>query len=450
MIKATSYRSRTLRLVLVPLVLTSVMYIVLALVLMNQFSQESAAISRSQMVLNREIELANYTQLGLTAAEFMREAARTGAQDPREAVKGLFRAMEFGEDGYFFVYDYDGTNLAHPRLPKIENTSLWNMQDPNGVYVIRELIAAAKNDGGLVDYIWDKPSAGRVVDKIGYADGIQDWGWMVGTGLYIDDIDRAEGAMLARLDERRNQAVLYLAGLGIVMTVLIGLIVGRRGFMQGQVADSELGSLSRELSKDRDAIKASIAGDMMATLAPVAARARDAIIGARNALGAQANVLDEALAAAEQLDSDIDAMAQNLRPVITSPEGFLSSIRHLLSLAEHRSGIRTTVQSDGRLAALDGPTLTELFKQIEELVHNAERHAQAQEITVRIRQHRSDLTVEVRDDGTGFEVQKATAGEHGSGIARLREQVRAIGGELQMLSVPSRGTVGRISLPTSV
>lgn len=95
-----------------------------------------------------------------------------------------------GVNGYFYVYTYDGINIAHPIQPNLEGTNLWGMKDRNGVMVIQELISAAKNGGGFVDFVWNKPGVGKEVDKIGYAAGFESWKWMIGTGLYIDDIER--------------------------------------------------------------------------------------------------------------------------------------------------------------------------------------------------------------------------------------------------------------------
>ena len=98
--------------------------------------------------------------------------------------------VRFGKDGYIFIYDYSGTNLMHPILPKLVGKNLINLKDKNGVYVIKELLKVSKNkDGGFVNYIWHKPSIKKDVQKLGYAIAIDKFKWMIGSGVYLDEIN---------------------------------------------------------------------------------------------------------------------------------------------------------------------------------------------------------------------------------------------------------------------
>ena len=108
----------------------------------------------------------------------------------QEKILSLLREYRFsGTNGYFFVYDFNGINLAHPITPELEGENLWEMEDVNGVMVIQELIDAGRDGGGFVDYVWNKPEINKEVGKVGYAIAFEPWKWMIGTGLYVDDIE---------------------------------------------------------------------------------------------------------------------------------------------------------------------------------------------------------------------------------------------------------------------
>ncbi len=96
--------------------------------------------------------------------------------------------LRFGEDGYFYIYSYDGINLMHPIKPQLVGENLYNLKDKNGTLLIQELIKAAKYGGGYVSYFWDKPSTKQVTAKLGYSVGLDRWQWMIGTGVYLDDV----------------------------------------------------------------------------------------------------------------------------------------------------------------------------------------------------------------------------------------------------------------------
>lgn len=97
--------------------------------------------------------------------------------------------IRFGEDGYFFIYDYDGLSLMHPIKPELVGTNIYNLKDKNGVMITQELIKAAKQHGGYVNFLWSKPSTNVITNKLAYAVGIDEWRWGIGTGVYLDDVN---------------------------------------------------------------------------------------------------------------------------------------------------------------------------------------------------------------------------------------------------------------------
>lgn len=133
--------------------------------------------------------------------------------------------IRYGQDGYIFIIDYEGNFLSHID-ERFQGHNLIDLQDSQGVYVTRELIEAGRNrGGGLVHYIWPKPSLGREVPKLSYARAFEDWGWIVGTGVYLDDMDLAVASMQEQFRESvRNKlslaaAVAFLGVMGWLVWV---------------------------------------------------------------------------------------------------------------------------------------------------------------------------------------------------------------------------------------
>lgn len=106
--------------------------------------------------------------------------------------------VRYGKNGYIFIDDWQGVVLAHGSQPDLVGRNIWGYQDFNGVKVVQNLIAAAKTEGGdYVYYSWHKPDTGEERPKVSFSKGVNDWQWMVGTGVYIDDVE-ADIAMLQR------------------------------------------------------------------------------------------------------------------------------------------------------------------------------------------------------------------------------------------------------------
>ncbi len=137
--------------------------------------------------------------------------------------------IRFGENGYFYIYNYDGVNLMHPIKPHLIGKNLYNLKDKNGVLLIQELIKAAKNSGGYVNFMWDKPSTKELTPKLGYATGLDKWQWMIGSGVYLDDMEKVlkekEAALSSQsLNILQNFIVTSLSIMIIMSLVLVKLM----------------------------------------------------------------------------------------------------------------------------------------------------------------------------------------------------------------------------------
>ena len=93
--------------------------------------------------------------------------------------------------GYIFIYDDKGVCLSDPVQPYNIGKNLYTFRDPDGIQVIKDLIdVSLEEKGGFVTYTWVKPTTKERSPKISYAKAFKPWGWMVGTGVYLDEVDR--------------------------------------------------------------------------------------------------------------------------------------------------------------------------------------------------------------------------------------------------------------------
>lgn len=110
--------------------------------------------------------------------------------------------------GYVFIYNFDGINIADPILKQNAGKNLLNFTDPNGKKVIYELIEISKQpEGGYVQYVWNKPTTNTLAPKISYASSFKPWNWMVGSGVYIDEIEKV---LKQKKNEYNEKIVTYI------------------------------------------------------------------------------------------------------------------------------------------------------------------------------------------------------------------------------------------------
>src|SRR5262249_38929308 len=140
----------------------------------------------------------------------------------------------------------------------------------------------------------------------------------------------------------------------------------------------------------------------------------------------------------------------DLRPPMLDELGLIVALRGYAEGQSLRTGVTIAVESNFDAERLRPETAIAAFRIVQEAVHNALRHGEAKHITVSVRVDSSRLLLSVRDDGRGFDVdealQRAATGHH-LGLSGMRERVEALGGRLEMDSVPGHGAEIRASVP---
>ncbi|MFN7010918.1 MAG: methyl-accepting chemotaxis protein [Allorhizobium sp.] len=98
-------------------------------------------------------------------------------------------AMRYGKDGYLWVNDVNAHMVMHPIKPELNGKDLSDLKDPTGKRIFAEFARVVKESGeGFVDYQWPKPGFEAPVLKFSHVVGFAPWGWIVGTGVYADDL----------------------------------------------------------------------------------------------------------------------------------------------------------------------------------------------------------------------------------------------------------------------
>jgi PAS domain S-box-containing protein len=128
--------------------------------------------------------------------------------------------LRFDASNYFWINDLSPKMIMHPFKPELNGKDISGNKDPDGKLFFMEMVKICQEKGeGLVDYKWPKPGVDKPVPKISYVKLNKSWGWIVGCGIYVDDIDVAVAAV-------RNQILLGF-GLAAFFSLLIAFFMGR-------------------------------------------------------------------------------------------------------------------------------------------------------------------------------------------------------------------------------
>ncbi len=213
-----------------------------------RFDKEALA---AQMVDNKKQLLKMMVDIAITDVNQMRDNLSNkgvAEQEIMKEVKKHLSSISFANgEGYYFVKSYDGIELVNRTQPELVGQNISNLKDPDGVMVVKELINAGKSpNGGFVDYKWNKPSLGRVVSKVSYVRGVHDWGWVVGTGLYLDDIEKTISEAAYHMWQKLLVQILIILGFSMIAFAGTSFVSAK---MTSRI-DRELKQITRGLSEE--------------------------------------------------------------------------------------------------------------------------------------------------------------------------------------------------------
>ncbi|MEO5333309.1 MAG: bacteriohemerythrin [Magnetococcus sp. YQC-5] len=143
----------------------------------------------------------------------------------KEAAKGVVKSLRYGENDYFWINDLTPTMIMHPLKPELDGKNLSDFQDPEGKKLYVAFAEVAQKQGfGYVDYFWDRQrdSSDLHVEKISFVMLFKPWGWVIGSGIYIDDVEKTFRQDLGTLaiEIILNALVLIAAAFWIARSIL--------------------------------------------------------------------------------------------------------------------------------------------------------------------------------------------------------------------------------------
>jgi two-component system NarL family sensor kinase len=400
-------------------------------------AQEQRMTIETAYLASKETELRHYVELALRAIAQPLGTNRKDAATLHEA-KRILGQLSFGHDGYFFAYDMQGNNLMHPRQPELVGRNLWGMRDASGVPTIQRLLARARAGGGVERYTWIRPSTDKPSPKLGYVVPIDQWGWMIGTGIYLDDVT----ATLAKVDVQQSRNIegtlWWIAVLAIVSAATVATCGLALNIHDSRVADAKLKVLAQRVVDSQEQERARLSRDLhdgiSQALVSIKLQLEAAVIrldGTPAQRSAAVAGVERSAAAIASVLGEVRRISHDLRPALLDDLGLAAALAHLAQEA----GPRVQFAADNVSERLPDEVTTVLFRIAQEGVANSARHAGANRTSLLLSQRGPLLALTITDDGVGFDAAHvAMHPERGIGLRNMSERMDAIGGTMEIVS----------------
>lgn len=421
----------------------------------QKLSDETAGLYKTGFIKSREQELKNYTSLAVTAIEHAYEDGALSDVEAQQKVRGILTDLSFGNDGYFFAYNENGDGVVHPKQPYRIDSNWWDLQDPSGQYIIRQLIYNAQAGGDFLEYVWEKPSSNQAEKKLAYSVMLERWQWMLGTGIYIDDIDREVSFLQGKIDEQIQDSSFVILLIALSASALVFVSGTLLHTSERKLADEKLQELTKRVLTTQDEERQRLSRELHDGISQLLASAKFSLETATIKIQQQGDFSDDIEKTSDILKQtlkDLRRLSRDLHPSILDDHGLSVGIEALAKNFAERTSIEVTFDQISVRNLLPFDVKTTLYRVAQEALTNVERHAEAGTVSISIKVDKQWIVLSINDNGKGFDVEsmrRSKSPKEGIGLRNMHERLAYHGGVLVVES-SGEGTYLKAKIPKSV
>ncbi len=442
-----NYAQKLSLLATLPLIVACLAIAALVAYQSRAMAEREIQVLERQLIEAKKAELRNYVTQARNGFMHIYGPAAPDDEAAKQQVTQTLSAMIYGKDGFFFVYDYDGTNLVSPRQTEFINRNWAGLTDAKGVPIVDTFIEIARQGAGWHSFMWQKPSTGEEAQMIAYVVGLQDWQWAVGTGVFIDDVIASIATSRKEVEMRVRRTFLYIGAIALVALLLVfasGMILNIR---ERRLADAKLKELTQRVFDAQEEERGRVARELHDSISQLLVGVRYTLETVKRRIGrgeyeGAAAPLEKGVNGLATAITEVRRISRDLRPGVLDDLGLGPALKALTDDFATRTGIQTDFTTVVFRNRLDQEAKIALYRIAQEALMNIERHSGATRVTMDLRGHAKGATMRITDNGSGLPPEPARSGP-GIGLRNMQERMEQLDGTLRILSSRGAGQTGK-------
>jgi len=288
-------------------------------------------------------------------------------EEAKRQAMAAVKNLRYDVEEYFWINDMEPRMIMHPIQADLDGKNLSENKDPNGKRLFVAMVEVCRKDGaGLVDYLWPKPGTSKPVPKISYVKLLPDWGWIIGSGIYMDEVEKEIAQILY---------IFFGAGIAVVVGSLCLAVLMAR-------------SISHPIHR---------------------------------AIEGLSEVSEQVSSASAQVASASQSLAEGSSQQAAGIEETSSSVEEMSSMT--RQNADNANQANGLMLEMRR-VVDEANQAMKELIQSMNEISQASEETAKIIKTIDEIAFQTNLLALNAAVEAARAGEAGAGFAVVADEVR--------------------------
>jgi len=304
---------------------------VIAVLSMIAIAAVMLSLKRTSMMDEKRVATKHIVEAATSIVANYEKLAAAGTMNQAQAQQAAIvavRAIRYGQNEYLWINDMQPKAVMHPIKPEWDGTDVSYVKDPTGKALFVAFVDIVKQKGaGYVDYLWPRPGSSEPVQKITYVQGFAPWGWVIGSGIYVDDVNAVFRNDLIRMSALVVAIGLLFWGVAILIASSIVKPLNEAVSVAQKVAAGDLTSTIEVKTRDETGQLLAALKDMNASLVKIVGEVRsdtDSITTASKEIASgnadlsqrteeQASSLEETASSMEELTSTVKQNAENAR-----------------------------------------------------------------------------------------------------------------------------------------